>query len=294
MSERSNWNPQRSQDPLSHGDIQAASPSSRTVTTSLASMRPSDLEMASLSLQSTGPQERPRPTPPMWRERPPPRQVLHPKQGPFRPGADYWESTMQPAQPGNIEARTSASASSPSRRPSPPRDVTTPPQALRPVACAAVFLNVYETHQRDLSDTPQPSRRKCSITVQHHPRVNRFSEYACIPHPNRRPPHHLQFVWTYDLPDPRDNAPSLLTMDFIGCIPHRQVAVLDSLMVSLRSRIDENWSHNTWISIFLEMMVQRGIITPKRMVETMVIKVKALELPWREEFPNRGRCFAGC
>jgi hypothetical protein len=250
--------------------------------------------MAPLSLQSTVPQERAPPIPPMRRDGPPPRKVLHPERGPFKPWTDYWESMMQPAQPGNIGARTSASATSPSGQTSPPRDVTTPPPALRPVACAAVFLNVYETHQPDISDTPQPSQRQCSITVQHHPHVNRFSEYACIPCPKRRPPYHLRFFWTYDLPDPRDNAPGLLTMHFIGCIPHRQVAVLDFLMGSLKSRIDENWRHNTWITSFLQAMVQKGLITPNRMTETMVIKIKALELPWTEEFPNRRRCFPDC
>jgi hypothetical protein len=293
MSEKSSWYPQRRQDPPSHGDRQPALPSSRAVTASLASKLPWDLEMASLSLQSTVPQERAPPPPPMRREGSPPRKVL-PKREPFKPWTDYWESMMQPAQPGNIGARTSASATSPSRQTSPHRDVSTPPRTLRPVACAAIFLTVYETHQPDISGTPQPSQRQCSITVQHHPHVNRFSEYGCIPHPKRRPPYHLQFFWTYDLPDPRDKAPGLLTMEFIGCIPHREVAVLDFLMGSLKSRIDENWRHNTWITIFLQAMVQKGLITQNRMTETMVIKTKALELPWTEEFPNRRRCFPDC
>jgi hypothetical protein len=291
MSERSSSKPHRSQDPSGHGNIRRTLPSGRATTASLPSMLPSYPEMASLSLQSTAPQERAHSTPPMRREGSPPRQVFHPKPGRVEPWTDYWESIMQPAPPGNTRAGTATSATIPSRQTTPPRHVAMPPPAPGPADCAAIYLAVYETHQPDISGILQISQRNCSIIVQHHPHVNKFSEYTCIPYRKRKPPYHLRFYWTHDLPDPRESAPGLLTMDFIACIPHRQVAVLDSFMKTSRSRIDENWSHNTWITVYLETMFQRGLITQRRMMETMIIEIKALDLPWKEEFPNRQNCF---
>jgi hypothetical protein len=127
--------------------------------------------------------------------------------------------------------------------------------------------------------------------LQHDVRVDKFSEYCCIPAPHRRPKRHIQFYSTHNLPNPLDNAPGLLSMDFIAWIPPRQIRMLDDLMKTLRTKVDDSWGQRTWIGVYLQLMVQRGLITLQRKVYVLEMQHRSLNLLYTEDLPNKRRCF---
>ena len=182
------------------------------------------------------------------------------------------------------------------RHTSPPRSITTQPSPAPPPPAAdiaAVFLTIYEVRYNncEMPVRQRASRRSRSIMLQRNIGINNFSEYCCIPTPHRRPRRHLQFFSTHDLPNPLDNAPGLLSMIFIAWVPPQRIDMLDTLMVTLRRRVNDSWHHTTWINVYLQLMVEQGLITQQRSLEVLDMQQQALNLPYTEDLPNVRRCF---
>jgi hypothetical protein len=172
---------------------------------------------------------------------------------------------------------------------SPLRHTTIPPLADH----AAVHLTVYEA-RHSTTEMPQnlrTDRRNCSIMLQPNSHIDKFSEYCCIPTPHRIPKRHLQFFSTNGLPNPQNSAPGLLSMNFIAWIPPQHIGMLENLMKTLRLKINATWDHNTWIRVYLEELVQHGLITQQWATEILVIQLRSLRTPYTEDLPNARRCF---
>jgi hypothetical protein len=176
-----------------------------------------------------------------------------------------------------------------------PRNIMTPqPQPPRPPADhVAAYLAVFEAHPRrsDPFHITQSSRRNCSIIVQSNVRVDKFREFCCIATPLRRPKRHVQFYSSPEIPDPRWAAPGLLDMQFIAWIPHGQLAELDKYMKTWRSRVRDDWTQITWITLYLQHLLRERLITPSQMEKSMIFQDQTLRLPYREDLPNNRRCF---
>jgi hypothetical protein len=216
-------------------------------------------------------------------------------------------SEMAPSRESAVEPprRPTTRRSAPPERPRPRTTITravirssTNTSPLRhttispPADHAAVYLTVYEV--RNNTDMPQhlrPDRRNCSIMLQRNARIEKFSEYCCIPTPHRVPKRHIQFFSTHGLPNPRDSAPGLLSMDFIAWIPPKHIGMLENLMKTLRLRVNATWDHSTWIRVYLEELVQQDLITQQWMTEILVIQLRSLRAPYTGPLPNARRCF---
>lgn len=158
----------------------------------------------------------------------------------------------------------------------------------------AIFLAVFEPPgQTRMTPLARSSWRNCSIMVQYRPNVDKFSEYCCILAPKRRPLRHLQFYSTHGLPDPRDNAPGLIGMNFIARVPQSESSRLDDLMKEMRRRMDDTWDQNTWTEVYLRDLVDRMLITQQRMQDLLDFQRRAIEAPFTGVLPNAQRCFPG-
>ncbi len=178
-------------------------------------------------------------------------------------------------------------------RPLPQGNITPSPPAPSSERLIALFLAVYEPPDLIfLSPTSRLRRRNCSIMVQFQPDVDRFSEYCCISTPKRRPLRHLQFFSTHDLPDPRENAPGLIAMDFFACVPPSEASRLEFFMKKkMRQGMTDSWDQNTWIAVYLNNLVESRLITPQRMLHVLDCQRRALGTPYTGVLPNARRCF---
>jgi hypothetical protein len=176
-----------------------------------------------------------------------------------------------------------------------PRNITTPhPQLLPPLAgYIAAYLAIYEGHPRrtDPLNLTRPFRRNSSIIVQTNAHSDKFREFCCIATPQRWPKRHVQFYSSPEMPDPRWTAPGLLAMQFIAWVPHGQIAELDKYMKTWRRRVDNSWTHTTWIGLYLESLVQQGLISQGQMERTMIFQEQAFRIPYTEALPNDRQCF---
>jgi hypothetical protein len=205
-------------------------------------------------------------------------------------------STRRSNEDGSTQPWTIPPATNPFfRQTSQQRNITNPqPQSPHPPADhVAAYLAVFEAHPRqsDPFHIMQSSRRNCSIIVQSNVNTDKFREFCCIATPRRRPKRHVQFYSSPEIPDPRCTAPGLLDMQFIAWIPHWQLAELDKFMKTWRSRINDDWTHITWITLYLQYLVTGRLITPGQMEKMMIFQNQTLRLPYREDLPNRRRCF---
>lgn len=157
-----------------------------------------------------------------------------------------------------------------------------------------MWVTVYEVRTlRPIAESDRPSRRNCSIMFQHDARLDNFTEYCCIASPNRRNQRHIKFFSTGGMPNPMFNAPGLLTMEFVTWIPPQEAALLDGMMTTLRQHVDRRWSHLTWIGIYLKMLVDRGCMEERQMMNVIAVVQRALYSPYTERLPNVRRCFPG-
>jgi hypothetical protein len=176
-----------------------------------------------------------------------------------------------------------------------PANFTTPqPQLLAPLAGhIAAYLAIYEGHPRrtDPLNLTRPSRRNSSIIVQTNAHSDKYREFCCIATPQRWPKRQVQFYSSPEIPDPRWTAPGLLAMQFIAWIPRGQIAELDKYMKSWRRRVNDSWTHNTWIGLYLESLVQQRLISQDQMERTMIFQAQAFRIPYTEALPNDRQCF---
>ena len=204
--------------------------------------------------------------------------------------------TRRSGRIGSTQPRTTTPAANPFvRQVSQPRSIPTPQlqQVSPPANRIAVYLAVFEGHPRryDPFHLEQPSRRNCSIMVQTNPQTNKFREFCCIATPKRRPKRHVQFYSSPEIPDPRWGCPGLLAMQFIAWLPREQIERLDGYMKTWRCRVENSWTHNTWINLYLGILIRERLITLCEMERAIVFQDQALHLPYTEDLPNDRQCF---
>lgn len=201
--------------------------------------------------------------------------------------------SMRPDQHGSTHSRPTASIYAPFfAQHSQPGDIIIPPSgpSHQPAGHLAAYLAVYEGRPWP-EDVTRRSRRNISMIVQSSPGIDKFREFCCIPTPNRIPKRHIMFYSSPEIPDPRYGSPGLLAMQFIAWIPHWQMAVLDQYMFTLRRRVKPEWTHLTWIRIYLEDLLKEKLITIAQMEATIQFQEQALSCPYTEDLPNRRHCF---
>lgn len=166
-----------------------------------------------------------------------------------------------------------------------------PPPLGPPANCAGLYFTVYETESDCAPGNAQARRylRSCSMVVQRDPRINNFTEYFC--QPASRCDSSMKFHSVPNLPDPRDNAPGLLNMDLIACIPFHWLEKFDSVMRVMKITEGRNKSDNDWINVFLRIMVDVELLTEEQKKATMTYKHLALGSGYQGTYPNEQRCF---
>lgn len=157
----------------------------------------------------------------------------------------------------------------------------------------AIYLAAFEGHPRhwDPTDTARVHRRNCSIIVQYGAQMDKFREFCCIATPQRRPKRHVMFYSSPEMPDPRWSAPGLLAMQFIAWVPRVQIAELDMYMKTWRGRVNESWTHTTWIGIYLEHLLNQNLITTSQIERTKAFQQQSFRLPYTVALPNDQQCF---
>ncbi len=201
-----------------------------------------------------------------------------------------------PDQHGSTQSRTTTSIKAPFlAQNSHLRGITSPVPApsLPPADHLAAYIAIYEARpsSTDSLHITRRSRRNVSIMVQARPGSDKFREFCCIPTPYRFPKRHLQFYSSPEIPDPRHGSPGLLTMHFIAWMPRGQMAELDKCMMTWRYRVRPQWTHLTWIRLYLEDLLRQKIITIDQMNLTIRFQEQSLDCPFTEDLPNRRRCF---
>lgn len=204
--------------------------------------------------------------------------------------------SQPPDQDGSTQPRVTTSIYTPFfAANSRPREITTPPPNPLPTPAdhLAMYLAVYEARKPSIhtKNLTRRSRRNGSIVIQSQPGIDKFREFCCISTPHRIPKRHIQFYSSPEMPDPRYGSPGLLAMQFIAWIPHWQMAELDKYMIRLRYQVRPEWTHLTWIRIYLEDLLKHKIITEGQMEEAIRFQEQALDCPYRGSLPNHRECF---
>lgn len=175
------------------------------------------------------------------------------------------------------------------------RNIMMPPVQLPqpPIDHIAIHLAIYEGHPRkwDPTNTGRPQRRNCSIIVQYGTQMDKFREFCCIATPLRWPLRQVLFYSSPEMPDPRLTAPGLMAMQFIAWLPSAQIAELDTYMKTWRGRVEDSWTHTTWIGIYLEHLLKQRLITQGQMERTKVFQHEVFQLPYTVDLPNDRQCF---
>ena len=195
---------------------------------------------------------------------------------------------------GNVDGR-SASASMRILQPSSQLRPDDPPPP-QPRGRIALYMTVYEGRSRasdPLNETVY-ERRNCSIVAQLNPRSEKFREFCCIPasqvHRDKGL-RHLRFYSTPEIPNPRFSAPGLLAMYFIAWVPRDQITILDHIMKFWRRRITPEWTHFTWITLYLDLLLDGLHITDSQKSMILQRQAEALACRWTTKLPNYKWCF---
>jgi hypothetical protein len=194
--------------------------------------------------------------------------------------------------PRGTKTGTPNSATAPSRQTLLPTKTTRsippppPPPPSSPAARAALYLNVCEC-EPDIATASTIRRhlnRGCSIVVRRDPRVNKFTEYFC--QATSLGDGGMRFFSIPDLPDPRQNAPGLISMDFIAWISLLQIKKLDSVMRIMETTVERNATQNCWINEFLRISGEAKLLTPLQQQAARAYKDQALNSAYTGIYPN--------